>query len=282
MARRSPNITVMVQAAYKAARKLVRDFGEVENLQVSMKGPADFVSAADIRAEKILRSELQRARPTYGFLLEGGGVFEGQGTDQRWIIDPLDSTLNFLHGIPHFCISIGLEQGGEMLCGVVYDPLRDELFWAERGTGAYFNDHRMRVSTRGRLDEAVFGTGIPSTGREGHDSNISQLAEITVSIAGVRRTGSAALDLAYVAAGRFDGFWEPALKPWNFAAGIVLVREAGGYITGFDGRPVDHERGDVMAANDNLHGELKALLEKANSDLPRGLYQPGCRDHDGC
>lgn len=263
MARRSPNITVMVQAAYKAARKLVRDFGEVENLQVSKKGPADFVSAADIRAEKILRSELQRARPTYGFLLEEGGAVKGKGTDQRWIVDPLDGTLNFLHGIPHFCISIGLEQNGDILCGVIYDPLRDELFWAERGTGAFFNDHRMRVSTRSRLDEAVFGTGIPSTG---HDEYIPQLARITESIAGVRRTGSAALDLAYVAAGRFDGFWESALKPWDYAAGLVMIREAGGYITDFNDRPVDYEKGDVMAANDRLHGELKALLATPKPD----------------
>ena len=266
MARRSPNITVMVQAAYKAARKLVRDFGEVENLQVSKKGPADFVTAADIRAEKILRSELQRARPAYGFLLEEGGVVEGQDTDQRWIVDPLDGTLNFLHGIPHFCISIALEQDGDILCGVIYDPLRDELFWAERGTGAFFNDHRMRVSTRSRLDEAVFCTGMPHGDREGRDTYLAQLERVSGSIAGVRRTGSAALDLAYVAAGRFDGFWEPALKPWDFAAGMVMIREAGGYITNFNDRPVDYEQGDVMAANDRLHGELKTLLATAKSD----------------
>jgi myo-inositol-1(or 4)-monophosphatase len=266
MARRSPNITVMVQAAYKAARGLVRDFGEVENLQVSKKGPADFVTAADIKAERTLRYELRRARPNYGMLLEESGVVEGSDASRRWIVDPLDGTLNFLHGIPHFAISIGLEQDGEIVAGVVYDPLRDELFWAEKGTGAFFNDHRMRVSSRRRLAEAVFATGMPWSGREGHGEYLAQLAQVMESTAGVRRMGSAALDLAYVAAGRYDGFWEPALAPWDIAAGILLVRESGGFISDFAGGPVVLEKGDIVAANDHLHDELKALLAKANSD----------------
>ena len=266
MANRSPNITVMVQAAYKAARGLVRDFGEVENLQVSKKGPADFVTAADLKAEKVLRYELRRARPNYGLLLEESGVVEGADASRRWIVDPLDGTLNFLHGIPHFAISIGLEQDGEIVAGVVYDPLRDELFWGEKGTGAFFNDHRMRVSSRGRLAEAVFATGMPWIGRENHAEYGAQLAHVMEATAGVRRMGSAALDLAYVAAGRFDGFWEPALAPWDIAAGILLVRESGGFVSDFAGGPVVLVTGDIVAANDRLHDELKALLAKANSD----------------
>ena len=265
MANRSANITVMVQAAYKAARALVRDFGEVENLQVSKKGPGDFVTAADIKAEKVLRHELRRARPKFGFLLEESGTVEGADASRRWIVDPLDGTLNFLHGIPHFAISIALEQDGEIVAGVVYDPLRDELFHAEKGGGAFHNDRRMRVSSRGRLAEAVFATGIPWTGRAGHGEYLAQLARVMESIAGVRRMGSAALDLAYVAAGRFDGFWEPALAPWDIAAGILLVRESGGFVSDFAGRPVAFESGDIIAANDRLNDALKGLLAKANS-----------------
>ncbi len=266
MASRSAIVTVMTRAAYKAARGLVRDFGEVENLQVSKKGPADFVTAADIKAEKVLRHELQRARPKFGLLLEESGTVEGADASRRWIVDPLDGTLNFLHGIPHFAISIGLEQDGEIVAGVVYDPLRDELFHAEKGGGAFLNDRRMRVSSRGSLGEAVFATGIPWTGRGGHGEYLAQLARVMESTAGVRRTGSAALDLAYVAAGRFDGFWESALAPWDIAAGILLVREAGGFVSDFAGGAVALESGDIVAANDRLQDGLKALLAKANSD----------------
>ena len=262
---RSANITVMVQAAYKAARGLVRDFGEVEKLQVSKKGPADFVTAADIQAEKVLRKELSRARPGYAMLLEEGGAVAGTTPEFRWIVDPLDGTLNFLHGIPHFCISIGLEQAGEMVAGVIYDPLRDELFHAEKGAGAYLNDHRLRVSSRSNLMESVIATGIPWAGRERHDAYLAQIALVMERTAGVRRMGSAALDLAYVAAGRYEGFWEPALSPWDIAAGIVIMREAGGYVTAFDGAEVRLDHGDVLAANERLHGDLISLLAKAKT-----------------
>ena len=262
---RSAVITVMTQAAYKAARSLVRDFGEVENLQVSKKGPADFVTAADIKAEKVLRQELGRARPSYAMLLEEGGAVAGSTPEYRWIVDPLDGTLNFLHGIPHFCISIGLESAGEMIAGVIYDPLRDELFHAEKGNGAYLNDHRMRVSSRSRMIESVIATGMPRAGHDNHDNYRAQLALIMEQTAGIRRMGAAALDLAYVAAGRYEGFWEPALSPWDIAAGLVILREAGGYVTAFDGGEVSLDDGDVLAANDRLHGDLKSLLAKAKS-----------------
>ena len=262
---RSATITVMIQAAYKAARGLVRDFGEVENLQVSKKGPADFVTAADIQAEKVLRRELNRARPGYAMLLEEGGAVAGETPEYRWIVDPLDGTLNFMHGLPHFCISIGLEHDGEIIAGVIYDPLRDELFHAEKGAGAYLNDRRMRVSSRSILMESVIATGMPWTGCDHHATYLAQVALVMEQTAGIRRMGSAALDLAYVAAGRYEGFWELALKPWDIAAGLVILREAGGYITAFDGRDINLDQGDVLAGNDHIHGELKSLLAQAKA-----------------
>jgi len=262
MAIRSAIVTVMIQAAYKAARGLVRDFGEVENLQVSRKGPADFVSTADLHAEKVLRRELARARPDYGFLLEEGGEVAGKDGNRRWIVDPLDGTLNFLHGIPHFCISIACEHDGDVVAGVIYDPLRDELFRAERGDGAFLNDRRLRVSSRGKLADSVIATGIPWHGREGHPEYLAQMEAVMGVCAGIRRLGSAALDLAYVAAGRYEGFWEPALSPWDIAAGILIVREAGGYVTEIDGGTNMIASGDVLAGNDRLHGDLLALLAK--------------------
>ncbi|MFQ5958870.1 MAG: inositol monophosphatase family protein [Alphaproteobacteria bacterium] len=264
MPRRSADLNVMVQAAFKAARGMVRDFGEVENLQVSRKGPGDFVTATDLRAEEVLRAELARARPGCGFLLEEGGVVAGGGDGRRWIVDPLDGTLNFLHGIPHFAISIALEHEGEIVAGVVYDPLRDELFHAEKGSGAYMNDRRLRVSARGKLEESVIATGIPSKGRAGHPEYLGQLAAVMARCAGVRRLGSAALDLAYVAAGRYEGFWEPALSLWDIAAGVLLVREAGGYVSEIDGGAEVLASCDVLAANDRLHAELVALLAEAD------------------
>jgi myo-inositol-1(or 4)-monophosphatase len=262
-ARSSAAINVMVKAAHKAARGLVRDFGEVENLQVSRKGPADFVTAADIQAEKVLREELARARPTHGFLLEEGGAVAGSDASRRWIVDPLDGTLNFLHGIPHFAISIGLEHDGEIVAGVVYDPLRDEMFHAEKGAGAFLNDRRMRVSSRSKLQDSVIATGIPWHGRKGHPEYLGQLAAVMGACAGVRRHGAAALDLAYVAAGRYDGFWEPALSPWDIAAGLLLVREAGGYVTEIDGGADVLASCNVLAAGDGLYKDLRRLLSGA-------------------
>ncbi len=257
---RSPIITVMTNAAFKARPGLVRDFGEVENLQVSEKGPADFVTAGDLRAEKVLHAELKRARPTYGLLLEEGGTFEGSDNSRRWIVDPLDGTLNFLHGIPHFAISIGLEHDGEIIAGVIYDPLRDELFHAEKGGGAYLNDRRLRVSSRSRIDHAVVATGIPWSGRTKHVEYLDQIATVMTRCAGIRRMGSAALDLAYVAAGRYEGFWEPSLSPWDIAAGILLVREAGGLVSEIDGGDDVLASGNVLATNERLNEALRALI----------------------
>ena len=258
--RRSALINVMAAAALKAARGLIRDFGEVEQLQVSVKGPGEFVSAADVKAEKILRAELGKARPGYGFLFEEAGAIASSDPHHRWIIDPLDGTTNFLHGIPHWAISIALERDGEIVAGLIYDPLRDEAYWAEKGVGAYVNDRRLRVSARRQLGEAVIGTGIPFRGRGDHATYLRTLAAVMAATSGVRRPGAAALDLAYVAAGRFDGFWEFGLQPWDMAAGILLVREAGGYVSDAAGGHDMLASGDVIAANDNLHMPLARLL----------------------
>jgi myo-inositol-1(or 4)-monophosphatase len=256
----------MMSAARKAARGLIRDFGEVEQLQVSLKGPSDFVSSADLKAEKILRQELQKARPAFGFLMEEGGIVEGSDASHRWIIDPIDGTTNFLHGIPHFAISIGLERDGEMIAGVVYEPVHDEMFHAEKGAGAFLNEHRLRVSARRRLDEAIFATGIPFKGRAGHRQFLADAEVVMNNSAGIRRFGSAALDLAYVAAGRYEGYWESGIKSWDIAAGIVLVREAGGYATDYDGKGDMLNRGQVVAANDQLHRPLLSLLHSVREN----------------
>src|SRR5512146_753717 len=224
MATRSALINVMVRAAEKAGRALVRDFGEVEQLQVSLKGPADFVSTADHHAERTLRAELAKARPAYGFLMEeSGGTVGSDPQHRRWIVDPLDGTTNFLHGVPHFAISIGLERDGEIIAGVVYEPTRNEMYWAEKGAGAYLNDRRLRVSGRRQLGDALIGTGMPYLGQGDRKDYAATLARVMPATSGVRRLGAAALDLAYVAAGRLDGFWEFGLCPWDIAAGILLV-----------------------------------------------------------
>jgi len=254
----SPLLTVMVGAARKAGRSLARDFGEVENLQVSRKGPSDFVSAADKRAEEVIFTELSRVRPGYGFLMEERGVIEGSDRTHRWIVDPLDGTLNFLHGMPHYAISIGLERDGDLVAGVVYDLSRAEIFSAERGRGAFLNDRRIRVAGRMRMDESVIATGIPYHGKTGHDVFAREIAAISDKVAGVRRFGSAALDLAWVAAGRFDAFWERGLQPWDIAAGIVLVREAGGFVRGLDGAEPTH--GDILAGNASLTPQFADVL----------------------
>jgi myo-inositol-1(or 4)-monophosphatase len=253
----------MTSAALKAARGLVRDFGEVEQLQVSIKGPGEFVSTADLKAERTLRNELHRARPGYGLLFEEGGEVAGSDLRHRWIVDPLDGTTNFLHGIPHFAISIGLERDGELVAGVVYDPTRDEMFWAEKGIGAYLNDRRIRVSARRSLTDSVIATGIPYAKRGDHPSYIRSLAAVMAATVGVRRMGSAALDLAYVAAGRYDGFWEIGLSPWDMAAGIVLIREAGGVVTDLKGGHNEMASGEIVAANNNLHPPLSTMLRDA-------------------
>ena len=254
----------MANAAYKAARGLCRDFGEVEQLQVSRKGPADFASSADHKAEETLVEELRRARPKFGFLLEEGGEVAGEDSSNRWIIDPLDGTTNFLHGIPHFAISIGLEERGEITAGVIYEPVRDELFWAEKGAGAYLNRRRIRVSSRGRIGDAVLATGNPFSERLGKEEFVSIIQPVMELAAGVRHFGSAALNLAYVAAGRYEGFWAFGLAPWDVAAGIIIVREAGGLVSEF-GDGADMLRGgSIVATNDLLHAPLGEFLRAAS------------------
>jgi myo-inositol-1(or 4)-monophosphatase len=252
----------MSAAALKAARGLKRDFGEVEQLQVSVKGPGDFVSTADLKAEKTLREELAKARPNFGFLMEESGASPGRDARHRWIVDPLDGTTNFLHGIPHWAISIGLEEDGEIVAGLIYHPIADEMYFAEKGGGAYLNDRRLRVSARRKLDESLIGTGIPFRGHGDHPRYLRTLAPVMAITTGVRRMGVASLDLAYVAAGRFDGFWEFGLKPWDLAAGLVLVREAGGTVAALsDGNLMDS--GDIIATNQALYQPLRELLTAA-------------------
>lgn len=260
---RSALLNVMVDAARKAARSLTRDFGEVENLQVSHKGPADFVSAADRKAEATLRDELLKARPTWGFLGEETGYTDGTDPQHRWIVDPLDGTTNFLHGIPIFAISIAVERAGQLIAGVVYNPIMDELYVAERGSGAFMNDRRLRVAARHDLKECVIGTGIPFLGHGDHPRYMSQIGAVMGEVAGIRRCGAASIDLAWVASGRLDGFWEQGLKAWDMAAGIVLIREAGGFVSDIDGRDAMIGSGTIVAGNENVHRRLNALLAKA-------------------
>lgn len=258
---RSPLITVMVQAVRKAGRALIRDFGEVEQLQISRKGPADFVSNADRKAEEILFAELSRARPTYGFLMEERGVVEGSDPDNLWVVDPLDGTTNFLHGIPMFAVSVALVRAGVPYAGAIYNPIADELFIAERGAGAFLNDRRLRVAARLKLADCVVCCGLPHMARGDHAEFNRELGVVQKQVAGLRRTGSAALDLAWVAAGRFDAFWERGLAQWDMAAGLVMVREAGGFASDMDGRDKALEKGDVLAGNEHIHRDLLRLLK---------------------
>ena len=255
-------MNVMTAAARKAGRALARDFGEVEQLQVSRKGPANFVTAADHRAEEIVLQELSRARPGYGFLMEERGVIEGADKSHRWIVDPLDGTTNFLHSIPHFAVSIALERDGELVAGLIYNPASAELFTAERGKGAFLNDRRIRVSARLDLQDSVIATGIPHAGRPDHDLFLRECSQVMAQVSGVRRFGAASLDLAWLAAGRYDGFWERALHPWDIAAGIVMVREAGGFVSDFSGRSAMLKTGDILAGNEAAHLALSKILKQ--------------------
>jgi myo-inositol-1(or 4)-monophosphatase len=254
----------MERAARKAGQRLRRDFNEVAHLQVSRKGPADFVSKADQQSERTLYDELKKARPDWGFLLEEGGEIPGDPTKPRWVVDPLDGTTNFLHGIPHFAISIAAQEpSGEVITGLVYQPLTDESFWAEKGRGAWLQDQRLRVSSRRDLADALIATGIPFKGHGDMVQWSKIFAAVAPEVAGIRRLGSAALDLAWVAAGRYDGFWESGLKPWDVAAGVLLVREAGGFVTDFRGGDRAMERNEFLAANDGLHSRLHKLVGNA-------------------
>lgn len=257
----SANLNVMIKAARKAGRSLVKDFREVENLQVSSKGPGDFVSRADREAERIIREELRGARPTYGWLGEETGTEAGEDPTRRWIVDPLDGTTNFLHGLPHWAVSIALEHKGEIVAAVVFDPAKDELYTAERGDGAFVNDQRLRVSGRRDMNSAIFATGVPFGGRGTLPATLRDLARLMPVCAGVRRWGSAALDLAYVAAGRYDGYWERGIQPYDVAAGWLLVKEAGGFVEPLrphDGPGVD--AGDIVAANAQLFEGFAAIV----------------------
>jgi myo-inositol-1(or 4)-monophosphatase len=255
----------MVKAARRAGRSLKRDLGEIEHLQVSLKGPANFVTMADKRAEEMLYTDLNKARPGYGFIGEEGGTRVGDDKTHTWIVDPLDGTTNFLHGIPQFAISIALERDDTIVAGVVYNPANDELYTAERGKGAFLNDRRLRVAARLRLAEAVVACALPHHGRGDLIQFRKELSLIQDKVAGLRRFGAAALDLAYIAAGRFDADWERGLSSWDMAAGLLLVREAGGFVTDLDGNDAMFATGDIIAGNETMHREVLALLKSAQT-----------------
>ncbi|MFT3689743.1 inositol monophosphatase family protein [Paenirhodobacter sp.] len=258
----SANLNLMIKAARKAGRSLVKDFREVENLQVSSKGPGDFVSKADREAERIIKEELRGARPTYGWLGEETGGADGEDPTRRWIVDPLDGTTNFLHGLPHWAVSIALEHKGEIVAGVVFDAAKDELYWAEKGAGAFMNETRLRVSGRNRMIELIFATGVPFGGKSTLPATLQDLARLMPVCAGVRRWGAAALDLAYVAAGKYEGYWERGVQPWDIAAGLILVKEAGGFVGPVrEGRDI-LESGAVIAANAEMFGPMCKILRE--------------------
>ncbi len=256
----SANLNLMIKAARLAGRSLSKDFREVENLQVSMKGAGDFVSKADIAAEEIIREELMGARPMYGWVGEESDAVDGQDPTRRWIVDPLDGTTNFLHGMPHWAVSIALEHKGQIVAGVVFDVTKDEMFFAEKGQGAWVNESRLRVSGRNRMIESIFATGLPFGGRADLPETLQDLARLMPVCAGVRRWGAAALDLAYVAAGRYDGFWERRLHEWDIAAGIIIVREAGGLIQPLDPRGDILADGELICANEAIFDQLAKII----------------------
>jgi myo-inositol-1(or 4)-monophosphatase len=263
MISQSALLKVMSDAARKAARGLNRDFGEVTELQVARKAPADFVSAADLKAEQVLFEALSKARPGYSFLGEERGMVEGTDKTHTWIVDPIDGTTNFLHAIPHFAINIALQREGVIVAAVTYNPATNELFWAEKGKGCYVNDKRLRVAARTRLDDSLLATGIPFLGHGQHARFLKELHQISQRVAGVRRFGSAALDLAWVAAGRYDGYWERDLKPWDIAAGVLMVTEAGGKVTDAEGGQDMLATGSVVAGNLDIHPLLLERLKAA-------------------
>ena len=258
----SANINVMVKACRKAAKILIRDFGEIENLQVSLKGPGDFVTASDKKVEKILIEELLKARPTYSILSEEAGEINND-ISFKWVIDPIDGTANFLHGIPHFAISVGLEENNEIISGIIYDPIKDEMFIAEKGNGSFLNNHRMRVSSRSKLKDCVIFTGGPRQNAENKNIVLKEYNNFSSEVeTPVRKMGSAALDMAYVAAGRCDGYWQRNLNYWDIAAGIIIVKEAGGFVTDFDGNSKYIENKTILAANSKISDQMREVLKK--------------------
>jgi len=257
----SANINVMVKACRKAAKTLIRDFGEIENLQVSIKGPGDFVTASDKKVEKILIDELQKARPNYSILSEEIGKINNDESF-KWIIDPIDGTANFLHGIPHFAISIGLEHDGEIICGIIYDPIKDEMFVAEKGNGSYLNNQRIRVSSRSKLENCIIFTGGPKIGVKNRELFLKEYNNVSSKVpTSIRKLGSASLDMAYVAAGRCDGFWQRNLNYWDIAAGIILIKEAGGFVTDFNGNDAYIEKKTILATNSRINKEMIEVLK---------------------
>jgi myo-inositol-1(or 4)-monophosphatase len=259
----SANLNVMIKAARAAGRSLVKDFREVEKLKVSTNCAGDFVTKADTRAEEIIRDMLMEARPTYGWLGEESKPVEGKDPTRRWIVDPLDGTTNFLHGLPHWAVSIALEHKGEVVSAVVFDPAKGELFWAEKGAGCWMNDARIRVSGRTKMIESIFATGLPFAGRGDLPDTLKDLARILPSCAGVRRWGAASLDLAFVAAGRYDGYWERRLKPWDLAAGLLLVKEAGGLVEPIQPNGNIVEDGEIVCANEGIFDRFSKLVRSA-------------------
>ena len=264
---RSALLNIMTDAAFRAGRSLSRDFGEVQNLQVSVKGPGDFVTAADIRAEKIIRETLLKARPRIGFLTEESGEIKGPDSQNRWIVDPLDGTHNFMHGHPHFCTSIALEREGEIVAGVIYNPVTDELFVAEKGNGAYCNDTRLRVAARTELSQTVNVTWIPHLGFKDHTKALKLQQQMMKNTAGVRCSGSTALDLAYVAAGRFDGAWQQGPAAWDIAAGLIMMREAGGFVTDYNGGHKMYDTQNFVAGNERIHHQLLEIIRSKQKEF---------------
>jgi myo-inositol-1(or 4)-monophosphatase len=264
MALQSAILTVMIRAAEKAAKSLIRDFGEVEQLQVSIKGPSDFVSAADRRAEEIIFEELKKARPEFSFQMEESGEVKGSDLERRWLIDPLDGTANFLFGIPHWAISIGLEEKGELTAALIYDPIKDEMFHAEKNSGAFMRRKRLRVSGRETPGLSVVATGAPRRALKNEEQFFKEQRAAWIAGFALRRFGSAALDLAYVASGRYEGYWERALKPWDIAAGILIVKEAGGFIAEADDDKLNPlQTGNIIASNAKLFDTLKKIVRTA-------------------
>ena len=258
----SPQINLIIKACMKASKSLIRDFGEIENLQVSTKGPGDFVTSADKRTEKILIDELQKAHPEYGIITEETGIINKSNTEKRWVIDPIDGTMNFLNGIPQFAISIGYEEKGEIICGVIFNPIINEMFIAEKGNGAYLNNSRIRVSNKNKIKDALLVTGGPKGNSKIKNKIFSEYINVSNNVSNVRKFGSAALDIAYVACGRFDGYWQRELNYWDIAAGIIILKEAGGFINFFEEDKDNPLKKNIIASNSNIHNELLDLISK--------------------
>jgi len=260
----SPQINIITKACKKASRSLIRDFGEIENLQVSLKGPGDFVTSADKRTEKIIIEELQKAHPDYGIITEESGIINKENTKNRWVIDPIDGTMNFLNGIPHFAISIGYEEENEVKCGIIFDPIKNEMFLAEKGNGAYLNNSRIRVSNKKKIKDALLVTGGPKSSSKIKDKIFSEYVKVSNKVPHIRKFGSAALDISYVACGRFDGYWQRELNYWDIAAGLIILKEAGGLVNFIEKDNEAPLKRNILASNSNIHDELSDLVLKKN------------------